>query len=56
MAPRKPKPTAADDEGVWQDRDIRFDTAPHYLDLRPGEVRIDSINSVEDTKGETPST
>ena len=40
-----------DEEGVWQDRDIRFDTAVAALELRPGEVRIDSINSVEDTKG-----
>jgi Bardet-Biedl syndrome 5 protein len=36
---------------VWQDREIRFDTAPAALDPRPGETAIDSINSVEDTKG-----
>lgn len=40
-----------DDEGVWQDREIRFDTVVASLDTRPGEVQIDSINSVEDTKG-----
>ena len=39
------------DDGVWQDRDIRFDTTLPQLAIRPGEVQIDSINSVEDTKG-----
>ena len=39
-----------EDEGIWHDRDIRFDTNPTSLELRPGEIRIDSINSVEDTK------
>lgn len=36
---------------VWQDRDIRFDSKPSLLQLRNNEVRIDDINSVEDTKG-----
>jgi Bardet-Biedl syndrome 5 protein len=44
----KPK---VDEEGVWQDREIRFDAQPSLLDLRTGETPIDSINSVEDTKG-----
>ena len=44
----KPK---TEDDGIWQDREIRFDTQPTQLDLRSGEVQIDSINSVEDTKG-----
>ena len=39
------------EDGVWQDRDIRFDTALSQLAIRPGEFQIDSINSVEDTKG-----
>jgi Bardet-Biedl syndrome 5 protein len=39
------------DAYVWQDRELRFDTAPTFLDERRGEQRIDSINSVEDTKG-----
>ncbi|KAL3930750.1 MAG: hypothetical protein SGPRY_001405, partial [Prymnesium sp.] len=39
-----------DDESIWQDRDIRFDTPTGALELRAGESRIDSINSVEDTK------
>lgn len=38
-------------EEVWQDREIKFDQAPSSLKLRKGEVQIDSINSVEDTKG-----
>ena len=36
---------------VWQDREIRFDTVPSSLNVRPGEIQIDSIGSVEDTKG-----
>ncbi len=36
---------------VWQDREIRFDVSPSLLRTRRGEVEIDSINSVEDTKG-----
>ena len=41
---------------VWQDRELRFDSGRHGtslkdLTLRRGEVLIDSINSVEDTKG-----
>jgi hypothetical protein len=39
------------DEELWQDREIRFDSSPSLLDLRKGEHEIDSINSVEDTKG-----
>ena len=42
---------AEEEDGIWQDRDIRFDTAISSLAIRPGEVQIDSINSVEDTKG-----
>lgn len=36
---------------VWQDREIRFDVGFQFLRPRRGEVEIDSINSVEDTKG-----
>ena len=36
---------------VWQDREIRFDAPPQQLAARKGEQVIDSINSVEDTKG-----
>mmetsp|Transcript_56120 Transcript_56120/g.135528 ORF Transcript_56120/g.135528 Transcript_56120/m.135528 type:complete len:344 (-) Transcript_56120:133-1164(-) len=39
------------DQLVWQDREIRFDISRGELSLRKGEVLIDSINSVEDTKG-----
>lgn len=38
-------------EIVWQDREIRFDVKPTLLNCRRGEEVIDSINSVEDTKG-----
>ena len=36
---------------IWQDREIRFDENSKLLDCRKGEKIIDSINSVEDTKG-----
>lgn len=38
-------------EPIWEDREIRFDSKPHLLLCRRGEKIIDSINSVEDTKG-----
>jgi len=38
-------------EFVWQDREVRFDSPPAEMQCRKGEVVIDSINSVEDTKG-----
>lgn len=38
-------------EVVWQDRQVRFDSPPGPMQCRKGEVVIDSINSVEDTKG-----
>ncbi|KAF4704613.1 Bardet-Biedl syndrome 5 protein, partial [Perkinsus olseni] len=37
--------------GVWQDAEIRFDLSSSDLKLRRGEHEIDTINSVEDTKG-----
>lgn len=36
---------------VWQDREIKFDQPASSIRLRKGEEQIDSINSVEDTKG-----
>jgi Bardet-Biedl syndrome 5 protein len=36
---------------VWQDRELRFDSPEAHLQCRSGEKIIDSINSVEDTKG-----
>mmetsp|Transcript_20285 Transcript_20285/g.28509 ORF Transcript_20285/g.28509 Transcript_20285/m.28509 type:complete len:318 (-) Transcript_20285:545-1498(-) len=36
---------------VWQDREIRFDVQWGELQARRGEQEIDSINQVEDTKG-----
>ena len=38
-------------EQVWEDREIRFDSSAQLLACRRGEKVIDSINSVEDTKG-----
>lgn len=38
-------------EFVWQDREIRFDIPVTQLQTRKGEITVDSINSVEDTKG-----
>jgi len=38
-------------EYIWQDREIRFDSIARNLACRRGEKIIDSINSVEDTKG-----
>mmetsp|Transcript_21832 Transcript_21832/g.21124 ORF Transcript_21832/g.21124 Transcript_21832/m.21124 type:complete len:349 (-) Transcript_21832:87-1133(-) len=38
-------------EYIWQDKELRFDTKPAFLACRRGEKVIDSINSVEDTKG-----
>uniref|UniRef100_A0A7S1JC20 BBSome complex member BBS5 n=1 Tax=Eutreptiella gymnastica TaxID=73025 RepID=A0A7S1JC20_9EUGL len=40
-----------DDRYIWQDREIRFDIPPADFDLRRGEFEIDSIDSIEDTKG-----
>lgn len=39
------------EDHVWQDREIRFDVQLNFFKPRRGEQEIDSINSVEDTKG-----
>lgn len=39
------------DAPVWQDRSLRFDAPATDLQLRDGEFLIDSLNSIEDTKG-----
>ncbi|KAK9814139.1 hypothetical protein WJX72_001188 [[Myrmecia] bisecta] len=36
---------------VWQDQEVRFDMATTWLQLRSGEIVIDSMGFVEDTKG-----
>ncbi|KAM7049362.1 BBSome complex member BBS5 isoform 1-T1 [Acridotheres tristis] len=36
---------------LWEDRDVRFDISPQQMKMRPGEVLIDCLESVEDTKG-----
>ena len=35
----------------WHDREIRFDVKIEHLELRKGEVIVDSLEPVEDTKG-----
>eukprot|EP00698_Gefionella_okellyi_P008199 TRINITY_DN2020_c0_g1_i1.p1 TRINITY_DN2020_c0_g1~~TRINITY_DN2020_c0_g1_i1.p1 ORF type:complete len:351 (-),score=66.28 TRINITY_DN2020_c0_g1_i1:1493-2545(-) len=46
-----PGTSVSEDEAIWQDREIRFDMPPELLDPRRGEIRIDAINNIEDTKG-----
>lgn len=41
----------SDKKGVWQDREIRFDVPYSQLQCRDGEFEIDSLNNIEDTKG-----
>ncbi|GBG24564.1 Bardet-Biedl syndrome 5 protein-like [Hondaea fermentalgiana] len=36
---------------LWQDRELKFDAPRRLFELRKGERVLDSINSVEDTKG-----
>ncbi len=36
---------------IWQDREVKFDVPMADLQPRKGEVVVDSINAVEDTKG-----
>eukprot|EP01105_Mastigella_eilhardi_P018149 TRINITY_DN4199_c0_g1_i1.p3 TRINITY_DN4199_c0_g1~~TRINITY_DN4199_c0_g1_i1.p3 ORF type:complete len:107 (+),score=30.07 TRINITY_DN4199_c0_g1_i1:51-323(+) len=43
--------TSGDTPFIWQDREIRFDVPLSALELRKGEQMVDSIDSVEDTKG-----
>lgn len=35
----------------WQDRELKFDATAQEFKLRPGEVLIDTLDQVEDTKG-----
>ncbi|KAL1439024.1 hypothetical protein MTO96_047492 [Rhipicephalus appendiculatus] len=41
----------AESEGLWQDRDIRFDISNQDLQYGAGEEQIDKLPNVEDTKG-----
>ncbi|XP_002734271.1 BBSome complex member BBS5-like [Saccoglossus kowalevskii] len=38
-------------DALWEDRDVRFDISPQQMKMRPGEILIDRLDSVEDTKG-----
>ncbi|XP_013400107.1 Bardet-Biedl syndrome 5 protein homolog isoform X2 [Lingula anatina] len=40
-----------DFQGLWEDRDVRFDISPQQMSLKPGEKMIDKLDSIEDTKG-----
>uniref|UniRef100_A0A4W3I7F1 Bardet-Biedl syndrome 5 protein homolog n=1 Tax=Callorhinchus milii TaxID=7868 RepID=A0A4W3I7F1_CALMI len=38
-------------DALWEDRDVRFDISLQQMKVRPGEVLIDCLDSIEDTKG-----
>uniref|UniRef100_A0A4W6FKZ1 Bardet-Biedl syndrome 5 protein homolog n=1 Tax=Lates calcarifer TaxID=8187 RepID=A0A4W6FKZ1_LATCA len=38
-------------DALWEDRDVRFDITAQQMKTRPGEVLIDCLDSIEDTKG-----
>lgn len=38
-------------DALWEDREIRFDISPMQMKMRAGEIMIDRLDSVEDTKG-----
>ncbi|KAM5265208.1 BBSome complex member BBS5 isoform 3-T3 [Hipposideros larvatus] len=38
-------------DALWEDRDVRFDVSSLQMKTRPGEVLIDCLDSIEDTKG-----
>uniref|UniRef100_A0A672YJM0 Bardet-Biedl syndrome 5 protein homolog n=1 Tax=Sphaeramia orbicularis TaxID=375764 RepID=A0A672YJM0_9TELE len=38
-------------DALWEDRDVRFDITAQQMKTRPGEVMIDCLDSIEDTKG-----
>uniref|UniRef100_A0A3Q2R2X1 Bardet-Biedl syndrome 5 n=1 Tax=Fundulus heteroclitus TaxID=8078 RepID=A0A3Q2R2X1_FUNHE len=42
---------AASLDALWEDRDVRFDITAQQMKTRPGEVLIDCLDSIEDTKG-----
>eukprot|EP00960_Hanusia_phi_P051957 761140-Hanusia_phi.AAC.2 len=43
--------TDREKEEDWYDREIRFDVRPEQLERRRGEFTVDTMDSVEDTKG-----
>lgn len=45
-----------EDKMVWQDREIRFDVSNKEMATRKGEVVIESIKNIEDTKGNPDET
>ncbi|XP_021011275.1 Bardet-Biedl syndrome 5 protein isoform X1 [Mus caroli] len=48
---RAPSVTMSVLDVLWEDRDVRFDVSSQQMKTRPGEVLIDCLDSIEDTKG-----
>jgi len=44
-------PTGAAVDSIWEHREVRFDILLSQMKMRPGEVLIDKLDSIEDTKG-----
>ncbi|XP_023683812.1 BBSome complex member BBS5-like isoform X4 [Paramormyrops kingsleyae] len=38
-------------DAIWEDRDVRFDITAQHMKTRAGEVLIDCLDNIEDTKG-----
>jgi len=38
-------------DNIWEHREVRFDILVSQMKMRPGEVLIDKLDSIEDTKG-----
>jgi len=38
-------------DSIWEHREVRFDILLSQMKMRPGEVLIDKLDSIEDTKG-----
>ena len=51
MEREKGDPPLEDENAIWHDRDIRFDITAQEYSLRRGEFIIDTLDQVEDTKG-----
>ena len=47
----KVKRSTEEAEFIWHDREIRFDITMKQLSMHEGEQIVDSMNGVEDTKG-----
>jgi len=43
--------TVAAVDSIWEHREVRFDILLSQMKMRPGEVLVDRLESIEDTKG-----